>query len=126
MAGVRKDVASLGAGWNPTLEWYAKAVRTLDALPPTNRTSWRYMAAIHGFNQSTWEDLAIITAGEALPPAAEWDGRMWNQCQHQGWYFLPWHRGYLAAFEAIIAKTIADLGGPDDWAATTGRHLATD
>src|SRR3954468_16068293 len=40
---------------------------------------------------------------------------MWNQCQHQGWYFVPWHRGYVFAFEAIIAKTIKDLGGPADW-----------
>jgi tyrosinase len=40
---------------------------------------------------------------------------MWNQCQHQGWYFVNWHRGYVFAFEAIIAKTIKDLGGPADW-----------
>jgi tyrosinase len=40
---------------------------------------------------------------------------MWNQCQHQGWYFVNWHRGYVFAFEAIIAKTIKDLGGPAGW-----------
>ena len=29
---------------------------------------------------------------------------------------LPWHRGYLAAFEAIVRDAIVAAGGPDDWA----------
>jgi tyrosinase len=116
MARVRKDVAKLGAGWVPELEWYAKAVLALQARALNHRTSWRYLGAIHGFNRQTWLDRRVITAADPLPPTAEWDGRMWNQCQHQGWYFLPWHRGYLAAFETIVAQTIVDLGGPIEWA----------
>jgi len=27
----------------------------------------------------------------------------WSECQHGSWYFLPWHRGYLIAFEASFA-----------------------
>ena len=38
MARVRKDVWSLGAGWSDTLEWYAKAVRTLQSRAVTDRT----------------------------------------------------------------------------------------
>lgn len=116
MTRVRQDVAKLGAGWIPELDWYARAILALQARAPDDRTSWRYLGAIHGFDQQTWLNENIITPADPLPPRAEWDGRMWNQCQHQGWYFLPWHRGYLAAFEAIIAQTIVDLGGPSDWA----------
>ena len=31
--GIRKDVAKLGAGWSPDLEWYAKAINKLQPLP---------------------------------------------------------------------------------------------
>src|ERR1700741_1494542 len=105
MPGTRRCVSSLGAGWNPTLEWYAKAVLKLRALPATDRTSWRYLGAIHGFNNDLWIAKKVITDKDSLPPSAETDGRMWNQCQHRTWYFLPWHRGYLYAFEAILAAT---------------------
>ena len=49
----------------------------------------------------------------STPSAAE---DFWDQCQHQSWFFVSWHRGYVAAFEAVIANTIAGLGGPADWA----------
>jgi hypothetical protein len=28
----------------------------------------------------------------------------WSECQHGSWYFLPWHRGYLIAFEAVVRR----------------------
>ena len=31
-----------------------------------------------------------------------------NFCPHGNWYFLPWHRAYLAAFEAICADVLDD------------------
>ena len=40
----------------------------------------------------------------------------WNQCQHGSWFFLPWHRGYLAAFEAIVRDAVVATGGSPDWA----------
>jgi tyrosinase len=98
---IRKSVWSLPQG-DPIITWYRKAVETLIARPVNDPTSWRYMAAVHG-----------VPAGMATPPAAS---QFWDQCQHQSWFFLPWHRGYLAAFEAVIAKTISDLNGPADWA----------
>ena len=39
----------------------------------------------------------------------------WNQCQHQSWYFWPWHRAYLWTFEDIVSAAIVSLGGPADW-----------
>ena len=123
MAGIRKDIASLGQAWAPELLWYAKAVTALQARPPSDRTSWRYLGAIHGFDPNTWQSQGVIGPGDPLPPTAEWRGRMWQQCQHQGWYFLPWHRGYLAAFEDIVGATIASLGGPTDWALPYWNYL---
>jgi tyrosinase len=97
----RKNVWKLGPA-DQTLSWYAKAVAVLIRRPVEDPTSWRYLAAIHG----TPQDMATPSAARDY----------WDQCQHQSWFFLPWHRGYLASFEATIAKTVKDVGGPADWA----------
>ena len=97
----RKSVWALGPG-DETLDWYRRAVAKMQSRAATDPTSWRYQAFIHG-----------------LPPQVQklpgTDG-YWEECQHQTWFFLPWHRGYLAAFEAIVAKAVTELGGPEDWA----------
>jgi tyrosinase len=119
---IRKDVAKLeGSGpWFPALKWYAKAILALQARAPNDPTSWRYLAAIHGFNHKKWDKEDIITTADPMPPEAD---KLWSQCQHNSWYFLPWHRGYLAAFEAIIEQTIRDLGGPKYWALPYWNYL---
>ncbi|WP_300664485.1 tyrosinase family protein [Fluviicola sp.] len=106
----RKDVYKLPSG-DKTLEWYSKAVAEMKKRPATDPTSWYYQAAIHGFLASSpyWANVGT------LPPLSERD-MYWERCQHQSWYFLPWHRMYLAYFEQIVANTIAGLGGPADWA----------
>lgn len=114
MVDKRQDAWKLQPGWNDTFLWYARAVIKLKTLPITNRTSWRYLAAMHQFDQDLWERLRIISQGAALPPSSDTD-RAWNQCQHSSFYFLPWHRGYLARFEQIIAATIVSLNGPAGW-----------
>src|SRR4030095_6176657 len=42
------------------------------------------------------------------------------------WYFLPWHRGYLHAFEAIVGAAVEALGGPDDWALPYWNYFSSD
>jgi tyrosinase len=115
MARVRSDVLSLGAGWNDTLKWYAKGVRKLQSRPLADKTSWWFLAAIHGFHPTVWRQFDVVPANEPTPVAAI-QRRFWLQCQHQSWYFLPWHRGYLAAFEEIMRTAIVSEGGPDTWA----------
>jgi tyrosinase len=122
MAGTRTDIAALGGTWNKTIEWYARAVAEMQKRAITDRTSWSYLGAIHGFDRAGWIQAGIITASTPLPSKAARD-RIWDQCQHSSWYFLPWHRGYLAAFEAIVAKTVAGLGGPGDWALPYWNYL---
>jgi hypothetical protein len=85
--------------WPAALEWYAKAVRTLQTRPLSDSRGWQYQAAIHGL------------ANTPPPPGAPW-----NECQHATWYFLPWHRMYLYQFERIVRKAVIDQGGPTDWA----------
>lgn len=116
MATSRQDIAKLGSTWHPDIEWYSRAVGALMGLPINDRRSWRYMAAIHGIDLDAggWRARGLIQDSETLPTQAE-QNEMWDQCQHAGWYFLPWHRGYLAAFESIIAWKIVQLGGPADW-----------
>src|SRR5580692_653959 len=106
----RADVWKL-AEWDQRLVWYAKAVEKMRSRPFTDPTSWAYQAAVHGY------DLAY-PAWAALPgtrPAPAEQKHYWNQCQHATWFFLPWHRMYVAYFEQIVAATVVGLGGPAGW-----------
>lgn len=95
---MRQEVRDLGAedAWNPTVLAYANAIATMQARAPEDPTSWSYQAGIHGFS------------GPARP--------LFNECQHQTWFFLPWHRLYLWRFEQIVRATVVANGGPADWA----------
>jgi tyrosinase len=108
----RKNVATLGQPGDD-LDWYAKAVASLQTQPLTSPTGWRYMAAVHGYSGHRQDPFAV--AGEALPSTAD-QQQFWNQCQHSTSLFLPWHRGYLGCFEEIIAAAVVKLGGPAGWA----------
>ena len=120
---IRCDVATLGGGWNKTLHNYALAVRALDELDFADRNSWRFLGAMHGFDARDWQSLGLLTAGEPVP--ADIDGDYGNQCQHASWYFLPWHRGYVGTFEAIVAAKIKELTG-DDWSLPYWNYLELD
>ena len=84
----------------------------MSARPITYPTSWRYQAAIHDYIR-TRDPLAVN--GETMPSSAD-QTKYWRQCQHGSWFFLPWHRGYLAYFEQIVRAEIVRQGGPADWA----------
>jgi tyrosinase len=98
----RRDVWKLPVG-DSTLAWYARAVAAMQTRPASDPGSWQYQANIHG----SMLDPASFTQEQLLD---------WDQCQHATWYFLPWHRMYLAIFEQIVARTVARLGGPAGWA----------
>lgn len=102
----RRDVWGLSEEdpWHPIIEWYARAITAMqdrDGTDFSDPTSWRYLANIHG----------------TRTPRSRWpQGATWRECQHNSWFFLPWHRIYLHYFESIVRQTISDLGGPSDWA----------
>ena len=120
-ARVRKSVLTLGHKGDD-LDWYGQAAAKLRARPLQDPTSWRYMAAVHGYPGHASDPFA--RAGEKLPTSAN-QASFWNQCQHQSWFFLPWHRGYLACFEEIVAAAVEDLGGPSGWALPYWNYSAT-
>ena len=107
----RKDVWKLGE-WDDTLVWYAKAVAEMQKRPINDPLSWRYQAAIHDYTPQKGSNGNPV---DQLPSTQEQE-RFWRQCQHASWFFLPWHRMYLGFFEQIVAATVRQLGGPQDWA----------
>jgi len=104
--------------------WYARAVGALRQRNLSQRSSWVYLAALHGIDPQGWIAQGILPAGSPAPTQNEMR-LMFNQCQHAGWFFVPWHRGYLAAFEEILAAWISSQGGPDDWALPYWNYLGT-
>ena len=116
MVFVRKSVWAAGGDFSdPILFWYAKGVEIVKQRPINDPTSWRFLAAIHGIDVNLWRRYGYLNDDDSLPSQSVQD-IYWNQCQHQSWYFLPWHRGYLASLEAIIRDAIVNAGGPERWA----------
>src|SRR4051812_19164957 len=87
--------------WDPITLAFAKAIKAMKQLPfPQDQTNYEYQASMHGSN----------TTGGPGP-----DG-VWNMCQHQTWYFFPWHRMYILWFERIVRDIVRSQGGPAGWA----------
>jgi tyrosinase len=109
----RKDVWKL-ATWSDPMLWYARAVQAMQDRPLCHRMSWKFLAAMHGFNVVLWTNAHQFKTGDRRPSPTE-EKRYWSQCQHGSWYFLPWHRAYLRSFELIVRAEIERLGGPQNW-----------
>lgn len=77
------------------LQHYSAAVGRMKEREPSDPTSWAYQAAIHGT--------------ETNPLSLQ------RQCEHESWYFFPWHRLYLYYFERIVRQAVVETGGPSDW-----------
>ncbi len=106
---------------NTDLLWYAKGVGGMQSRALDDKTSWWFYAAMHGeyIARTTFPGWRTLPSPphvptSPLPPAAV-SKEFWNQCQHQSWFFLPWHRGYLMAFEAQVRADVVRLGGPATW-----------
>ncbi len=88
--------------------------------------SWYFFATIHGqyVNQQGptpgYPDWGYLPAPPPVPnspkPSTSVVKQYWGQCQHQSWYFAPWHRGHLLALEAHIRAEVVAAGGPATWA----------
>jgi tyrosinase len=115
MAYTRKNVWELGGNWADPILWYARGVKAMKARPLSDPTGWRFYGAIHGIDQQLWQQLGYLSSQDQMPSRADINA-YWDQCQHGSWYFLPWHRGYVIAFEAVVRDAVTKLGGPADWA----------
>jgi tyrosinase len=107
---------------NPDLLWYAKGVGAMQARELSDSSSWWFFAAIHGeyIGETGFPGWGFLPAPPPVPtsplPSQSDQDKYWDQCQHQSWYFPPWHRGYLLALEAQIRADVINLGGPSTWA----------
>ena len=115
MQYTRKNVWELGNDWADPLLWYARGVAAMSTRALAEPTSWRFYGAIHGIDQPLWQQLGYLSSTDQMPSDAV-IRRFWSQCQHGSWYFLPWHRGFVLAFEANVRDAVVKLGGPADWA----------
>ncbi len=135
MAYTRSNAWNYGGTFSNTdLLWYAKGVGVMQSRALNDPNSWWFFAAIHGEYvyqpQSEFPGWAYIPPVPAVPtkplPSVEDYKTYWNQCQHQSWYFLPWHRGYLIAIEEQLRQAIISLGGPTSWALPYWDYLGPD
>ena len=117
---------------NADLLWYAKGVGAMQARALGDSSSWWFFAAIHGEYVTTsgfpgWGALPAPPQVPTAPlPSQSASDQYWDQCQHQSWYFLPWHRGYLLALEAQIRAQVINLDGPATWALPYWNYLGPD
>jgi tyrosinase len=126
MKYTRTNVYANGGDFSdPTLLWYARGVAALKARPLADPVSWRFYAAIHGFYEPYWQQFGYLPPSDPMPSQGQID-LFWKQCQHGSWYFFPWHRGYLLAFEATVRDAVVSLGGPADWALPYWNYFAPD
>jgi tyrosinase len=107
---------------NTDLLWYAKGVGVMMTRQLNDQSSWWFFGAIHGeyVQENGFPGWGSIPSPPSVPTSpvpsqSVWD-QYWDQCQHQSWYFPPWHRGYLIALEAQIRAAVISLGGPKTWA----------
>ncbi len=76
--------------------------------------------SIRGMSASDPDLAAMRRAVAAMKRLPQSDARNWirfadihrNFCPHANWYFLPWHRAYIRAFEGICRE----LSGKPDFA----------
>ncbi|GHA20784.1 hypothetical protein GCM10008090_33400 [Arenicella chitinivorans] len=116
---------------NQDLYWYAKGVGVMQSRTLDDPNSWWFFAAIHGEyvsgTESGYPGWAYIPPAPSVPtsplPSSDVLKQYWNQCQHQSWYFLPWHRGYLIALELQLREAIVSLGGPQSWSLPYWNYL---
>jgi tyrosinase len=116
-----------GTFQNSDLLWYAKGVGEMQNRKLDDPHSWWFFAALHGQVVTPevlkdppaipWKTIPSPPSVPTTPlPNPKLSDRYWDQCQHQSWYFLPWHRGYLTALEAHIRAIVISLKGPATWA----------
>ena len=118
---------------NLDLLWYAKGVRVMQSRALDDPNSWWFFAAMHGqyitTNNDSFPGWGFLASPPQVPttplPSQAIQDQYWDQCQHQSWFFAPWHRGYLIALEAQIRAAISP-DGPPDWALPYWNYLGPD
>ncbi len=124
-------------GWHDDLVWYAAAVHQMRMRTPQLDDFYAVFsdALQQGFPDDLVEQMASISRQWSDPLSFGYQSQvhgtflakrlwprhrrrrvLWQECAHDHWFFLPWHRAYLAEFEAVVREHIGQLGGPaEEW-----------
>lgn len=85
------------SGGDASSDVHARIRQRLQSGPELNRLAAAvkimHDTKIPGTNTSWWTELAATHL---------------NSCPHGNWFFLPWHRAYLVAFEKVAAQLLND------------------
>ena len=137
MTATRRAAWREGAedGWHEDMIWYAAAIHQMKLRTPGIDRYLQLVAQFLGGGGDLRPQLAQIAIGWDDPlglgyqsqvhasyarpsawPSVGGQKALWQECAHNHWFFLPWHRAYLAEFEAVARQHISDLGGPaNEW-----------
>src|SRR6266446_2101753 len=102
---VRREVYDLMAHQPEVLDAYARAVRVMQQRAPSDPTSWKYQANMHG-----------RFPADAVPNGTSEEKLLWAQCQHGSYFFLAWHRMFIYYFERIVRAAASPLPNGVDFA----------
>src|SRR3954453_9322476 len=125
-------------GWSDDLIWYAAGVHRMRGLTPQLDEFYEVFRAADAqqFPPDLVDQLASIAQQWSDPMSLGYQSQvhgtylakqfwpqhngkqvLWQECAHNHWFFLPWHRAFLLEFEAVVREHVRQLGGPaDDWA----------
>lgn len=120
-------------GWTDDLIWYAAAIHQMKVLTPGldeyvervrngDETSDELFEIVKGWSNPASLGYQSQVHATYLLPSSLWPSHqgtrvIWQQCAHNNWFFLPWHRAFLLEFEAVARAHIHGLNGPaDTWA----------
>jgi tyrosinase len=81
-------------------EWesFKRGMSVMRSRGEFQRNGYLYQANIHGWDKFDGTFEAIETARKYG----------WHSCQHQQYFFLPWHRQYLYFFEKVLRQAAND------------------
>jgi tyrosinase len=120
-------------GWHDDLVWYAAAIHRMRALTPGFDDFLQVFQRLQTGQlppSQAVPELAAIADQWGDPRSLgyqsqvhgtfvdkpDWPAQaLWQECAHNHWFFLPWHRAYLLEFEAVVREHIVELGGPAEW-----------
>lgn len=92
---------------------YAKAVGLMKAAPANSTLGWLFQWYTHWTPSPKAALIAKIYPNCQPAAACALANAAWATCQAHGagsqeWFFLPWHRMFVAQFESIIQATLKD------------------
>src|SRR4051794_7691196 len=119
-------------GWHDDLIWYAAGIHQMRLLTPGLDNFFQLLVQFlqggppdlqqqMGAVAAQWNDPRSLGhqsqvhgtyADKPSWPRFQGKQALWQECAHNQWFFLPWHRAYLAEFEAVVRQHIKDLDGP--------------